>query len=92
VTHADAIKKKGVDEIVCMAVNDPFVMDAWSKDRGATGKVRLVSDGNGEFTKALGLEMDKIENIYKYVKGRADKKIGVGRPAVKAEPEPASKS
>jgi len=58
VTHADAIKKKGVDEIVCMAVNDPFVMDAWSKDRGATGKVRLVSDGNGEFTKALGLEMD----------------------------------
>lgn len=41
---------------------------------------------------ALGLEMDKIENIYKYVKGRADKKIGVGRPAVKAEPEPASKS
>lgn len=39
---------------------------------------------------ALGLEMDKIENIYKYVKGRADKKIGVGRPAVKAQPEAAS--
>ena len=39
---------------------------------------------------ALGLEMDKIENIYKYVKGRADQKIGVGRPAVKAEPESAS--
>jgi len=58
VSQADAIKKKGVSEIVCMAVNDPFVMDAWSKDRGATGKVRLVSDGNGEFTKALGLEMD----------------------------------
>jgi mono/diheme cytochrome c family protein len=41
---------------------------------------------------ALGLEMDKIENIYKYVKGRADKKIGIGRPAVKVEPEAASKS
>ena len=41
---------------------------------------------------ALGLEMDKIENIYKYVKGRADKKIGIGRPAVKSEPEPGTKS
>ena len=58
VSHADALKKKGVDEVVCMAMNDPFVMDAWSKDRGAAGKVRLVSDGNGELTRALGLEMD----------------------------------
>ena len=58
VTHADALKKKGVDEVVCMAMNDPFVMDAWCKDRGAVGKVRLVSDGNGELTKALGLGLD----------------------------------
>ena len=58
IAQADAIKAKGVDEIVCLSVNDAFVMGAWGKDRGADDKVRLVADGNGDLTKALGLEMD----------------------------------
>jgi peroxiredoxin len=58
VQQADAIKAKGVDEIVCLSVNDAFVMGAWGKANQAQGKVRMVADGNGEFTKALGLELD----------------------------------
>lgn len=58
VEKADALRAKGVDEIICLAVNDAFVMDAWGKAQGATGKVRMVADGNGELTRALGLEMD----------------------------------
>lgn len=58
VEKADEIKKKGVDEIVCVAVNDAFVMGAWANASGAKGKVRLLADGNAEFTKALGLELD----------------------------------
>jgi len=58
IEHADAIRAKGVDDIICMSVNDAFVMGAWAKDRGAGDKVRLVADGNGDLTKALGLEMD----------------------------------
>jgi peroxiredoxin len=58
IEKADAIKAKGVDEIVCIAVNDPFVMGAWAKASGAAGKVRLLADGNAEFTKAVGLELD----------------------------------
>jgi len=55
--HA-ALKGKGVDDIVCVSVNDAFVMGAWAKDQGAAGKVRCVADGNGEFTRAVGLAMD----------------------------------
>ena len=58
VDKAGDIRKKGVDEIVCLSVNDAFVMGAWGKAHGAGGKVRMVADGNGEFTRALGLEMD----------------------------------
>lgn len=58
VEKAADIKAKGVDEIVCMAVNDAFVMGAWGDNQKAHGKVRMVADGNGEFTKALGLELD----------------------------------
>ena len=55
---ANDILGKGVDTIACMAVNDVFVMDAWGKARGVEDKVSMLSDGNGEYTKALGLEMD----------------------------------
>jgi glutaredoxin/glutathione-dependent peroxiredoxin len=58
VRQAEAFKKKGVDEVVCLAVNDAFVMDAWGAQQGAKGKVRLLADGNAEFTKAVGLEVD----------------------------------
>ena len=57
VANADKIKAKGVDSIVCVSVNDPFVMDAWGKDRNAEELV-MAGDGNAEFTHALGLEMD----------------------------------
>jgi peroxiredoxin len=55
---ADKIHDKGVDTIACMAVNDVFVMDAWGKDRGVGDDVLMLADGNGEYTRALGLEMD----------------------------------
>mgnify|MGYP000953601689 CR=1 FL=1 len=58
VEQYDALKKKGADEIVCLSVNDAFVMKAWGEDRGAGDKVRLVADGNGDLTRALGLEFD----------------------------------
>ncbi|MEL7029754.1 MAG: peroxiredoxin [Pseudomonadota bacterium] len=58
VEKAADLKAKGVQEIVCMAVNDVFVMDAWGKAHGAEGKVTVIADGNGDFTKALGLELD----------------------------------
>ncbi|WP_043765170.1 peroxiredoxin [Algiphilus aromaticivorans] len=57
VVKADDIKAKGVDTIVCMAVNDAFVMDAWGKTQNAENLL-MVGDGNAEFTKAMGLEMD----------------------------------
>ena len=57
VVNADAIKAKGVDDIVCVSVNDAFVMDSWGNDKNAD-QLLMVGDGNGEFAKALGLEMD----------------------------------
>ena len=58
VTHADELKGKGVDTIACISVNDAFVMGAWGDQQKAGGKVVMLADGNGDFTKALGLEMD----------------------------------
>ena len=57
VVLADQIRDKGVDTIACMAVNDAFVMDAWGKSQNA-GDILMLADGNGEFVRALGLEMD----------------------------------
>lgn len=57
VVNADKIKAKGVDSIICMAVNDAFVMDAWGKAQNAS-EIIMAGDGNGDFTKALGLELD----------------------------------
>jgi len=56
--QASTIRAKGVDEIVCLSVNDAFVMGAWGNANNAKGKVRMLADGNGEFTKALGLSLD----------------------------------
>ena len=58
IEHADEIKAKGVDDIICMSVNDAFVMKAWGEDRGAGDKVRMIADGNGDLSKALGLDFD----------------------------------
>jgi peroxiredoxin len=58
VQHAADLKQKGIDTIACMAVNDAFVMGAWGKQQDADGKVMMLADGNGDFTRALDLEMD----------------------------------
>ena len=58
VSNAAALKARGIDTIACMAVNDVFVMDAWSKAGGAGDSVQMLADGNGAYAKALGLEMD----------------------------------
>ena len=58
VNNYDALKAKGVDAIACVSVNDAFVMGAWGKDQNAGGKVHMLADGNGDFTRALGLEFD----------------------------------
>jgi glutaredoxin/glutathione-dependent peroxiredoxin len=58
VDHAAALKAAGVDAIICMAVNDPFVMKAWGEHSKANEAVTMLPDGNGAITKALGLEFD----------------------------------
>ena len=55
---ADQILAKGVDTIACMAVNDVFVMNAWGKASGVGDKILMLADGNGEYARALGLELD----------------------------------
>jgi glutaredoxin/glutathione-dependent peroxiredoxin len=54
----DAFKAKGIDTIACTAVNDAFVLNAWSKSTGAADKILFLADGNAEFARALGLELD----------------------------------
>jgi len=61
VDNAEALKAKGVDTIVCIAVNDPFVMGAWGKEHSAGDKVMMVADGSAVFAKATGLELDLTE-------------------------------
>ena len=58
IEHADEIFNKGVDTIACMAVNDVFVMDAWGVSQNVGDKVLMLSDGNGDYTRSLGLELD----------------------------------
>ncbi|EYC49722.1 peroxiredoxin [Hylemonella gracilis str. Niagara R] len=58
VEHHAAFKAAGVDEIWCLAVNDPFVMGAWARDQKTNGKVRMLADGSAEFAKATGLTLD----------------------------------
>jgi peroxiredoxin len=58
VVRADDIKAKGVDTVACISVNDAFVMGAWGAQQDPDGQITFLADGNGEFTAALGLEMD----------------------------------
>lgn len=58
VEQYEALRAKGVDEIWCVSVNDAFVMGAWGKAQGADGKVLMLADGNGEFTKKVGMDLD----------------------------------
>ena len=58
VANYDKPKAKGVDDIVCISVNDAFVMGAWARDQKSEGKVRMLADGSADYTKKLGLELD----------------------------------
>jgi peroxiredoxin len=59
VKNYDQLKAKKVDEIWCVSVNDAFVMAAWGRDQKAGGKIRMLGDGNADWTKSLGLEIDR---------------------------------
>ena len=72
VDNADALKAKGVDEIACTAVNDPFVLGAWSKQNNA-GAVTMLADGNADFATALGLDVDSS----KYGMGRRSQRYAM---------------
>jgi peroxiredoxin len=58
VANIDKLKAKGVDDVICMSVNDAFVMGAWARDQKTGGKVRMMGDGSAAYTKSLGLELD----------------------------------
>ena len=58
VASLDKLKAKGVSDVICMSVNDAFVMGAWARDQKTVGKVRMMGDGSAAYTKALGLELD----------------------------------
>ena len=58
VIRQEELKAKGVDTVACISVNDPFVMDAWGDSQNVGDSVVMLADGNGEFTSAIGLEMD----------------------------------
>ena len=60
VQNIDALRAKGVDEVVCMAVNDAFVMGAWSREHGTDGKITMLADGSAALTQAMGLELDLV--------------------------------
>ena len=60
VQNLDALKAKGVDSLVCLAVNDAFVMGAWGREQGVGDGIIMLADGSAAFTKALGLELDLI--------------------------------
>ena len=59
VVNADAIKKKNVDQIVCLSVNDAYVMDAWGKNQNVDDNILMLADGSAEFTKAIGMDEDR---------------------------------
>ena len=60
--HLDALSEKGVDTVACISVNDMFVMNEWAKSTAALGKILFLSDGNADFTKAVGLDFDASGN------------------------------
>jgi len=64
VNSMDKVKKKGITKVICISINDPYVMEAWGKSCNALGKITMVGDSRGEFTKSIGAEID-----LKFIKG-----------------------
>ena len=58
VNSMDKVKKKGITKVICVSINDPYVMDAWGKSYNALGKITMLGDSRGEFTKSIGAEID----------------------------------
>jgi peroxiredoxin len=58
IAQLDALRAKGIDVVACLSVNDAWVMKAWAEQHGALGKIVMLADGSGDFTKALGIELD----------------------------------
>jgi peroxiredoxin len=56
--HADDLRARGVDRVFCISVNDHYVMAAWGRSQGAADKVSMLADGNGDFARAMGLDID----------------------------------
>lgn len=83
--HLDALKKKGVDEVWCVSVNDGYVMAAWGKDQKAIGKIRFLGDGDGELAKKLGLDDAipgmgvRMKRFSMLVDGGVVKQVNVGK-------------
>jgi peroxiredoxin len=61
VANSVALRQKGIDTVACLSVNDAFVMNAWGKEHGAADQVVMLGDGSAEFTKAIGLDLDRTE-------------------------------
>jgi len=59
--NADALKAKGIDSIICLSVNDAFVMGAWGKDQGVGDNIIMAGDGSSELTVAMGLQLDRMD-------------------------------
>ena len=64
VKFADEIKAHGIDEILCLSVNDPWVMEAWGKSQTVGSKIKMIADGSLNFTRATGLELDLSDKCY----------------------------
>jgi glutaredoxin/glutathione-dependent peroxiredoxin len=58
VAKYDELRAKGIDEVWCISVNDPFVMGAWGRDQHTAGKIRMMADGSADFAKKIGLDLD----------------------------------
>lgn len=58
IRNADQLKAAGADTVACVSTNDIFVLDAWARELGAKGKILMLADGNGDFTRAIGMERD----------------------------------
>ncbi len=88
VAHLDDLKKKGVDEVWCVAVNDGYVMAAWGQSEKALGKIRMLGDGSAELAKKLGLETDlggaglglRVKRFSMFVDDGVVKKVNVEEP------------
>ena len=90
VQNAAAFAAKGVDSIICVSVNDPFVMDAWGADQNVGDAVQLMADGNADFAKALGLDFDasapglgiRCQRFSMLVENETVKKLNIEEPGV----------